>query len=106
LSSDLQAKLDDVWQACLDLPISEAAFDSLDPHERRQAHDTGVRIQDRILITLSQLVTGMASDGIELVSVDGVPQVLSPAPSDGSTAAADSSPPENATDATATAEQG
>jgi hypothetical protein len=48
----------------------------------------------------------MASDGIELVSADGVPQVLSPDPSDGSTAAADSSPLANATDATATAEQG
>lgn len=89
--------------------MAEAAFDSLDPHERRAAHDTGVRIQDRILIALSQLVTGMATDGIELVSGDGVPLVLSPAPSDSNTAAADSAPPANATDttdATPTAEQG
>lgn len=79
LSSDLQAGLDDVWQACLALPTDEHTFDSLDPAARRAAHDLGVRIQDRLLSTLSQLVIGMATDGVELVSDTGVPLVLNPA---------------------------
>jgi len=78
LSSDLHAGLDDVWQACLALPTDEHSFDSLDPAARRAAHDLGVRIQDRLLSTLSQLVIGMATDGVELVSDTGVPAVLDP----------------------------
>ncbi len=79
LSSDLQARLDDVWQACAALPTEEHAFDSLDPAARRSAHDLGVRIQDRLLSTLSQLVVGMTTDGVELVSDTGVPLALNPA---------------------------
>ena len=76
MSSDLQAGLDHVWQACLRLPIDDSAFDSLSPSERREAHDMGVRIQDRLLVSLSRLVDGMTADGVELVGQDGVPLVL------------------------------
>ena len=41
--------------------------------------DLGVRIQDRLLSTLSQLVVGMTTDGVELVSDTGVPLALNPA---------------------------
>ena len=56
LSSDLQAALEDVWQACLQLPTDSPSFEALSPDERRQAHDLGVQIQDRLLISLSRLV--------------------------------------------------
>ena len=76
MSSDLQAGLEDVWQACLRLPTEDAAFDSLSPSGRREAHDIGVRIQDRLLSSLSRLVDGMTEDGIELVGEDGLPLAL------------------------------
>ena len=82
MSPALKATLEDVWQACLRLPNENSSFDSLSPDERREAHDIGVRIQDRLLITLSRLVDGMASDGVELVADDGVPRALSSQPTD------------------------
>lgn len=72
LSSDLQAALEDVWQACLQLPTDSPSFEALSPDERRQAHDLGVQIQDRLLISLSRLVEGMTTDGVELVGEGGV----------------------------------
>lgn len=74
-TSALSAALDRVWEAVLQLPDDDEAFDSLDPDARRAAHDLGVRVQDRLLRCLSQLVEGMAADGAELVD-DGLPDAF------------------------------
>jgi len=65
-----------VWQAVLRLPDSEAAFDDLDPAQRRDAHDIGVRIADRLVHTLARLVAGMAEDGADLVDERGLPRTF------------------------------
>jgi hypothetical protein len=76
LTDTLQHALEEVWQACLQLPTDPTSFEALSPEQRRQAHDLGVRVQDRLLLSLSQLVEGMATDGVELVGDDGVPLAL------------------------------
>lgn len=75
----LRAALDEVWEACLRLPTDEESYDELDPMERRAAHDLGVRVQDRLMNSLSRLVEGMARDGAELVDEAGLPEAFSPA---------------------------
>ncbi len=77
MSSDLERSLQRVWKACLEVPQDADSFDGLDPHARRAAHDLGVRIQDRLMASLSQLTIGMTRDGIELVGDDGVPLAFS-----------------------------
>lgn len=77
MSSELERSLQRVWEACLEVPQDAGSFDSLDPHARRAAHDLGVRIQDRLMASLSQLTIGMTRDGIELVGEDGVPLAFS-----------------------------
>ena len=73
LESELQRALGEVWLAVLELPQDGASFEAIDPQQRRDAHDLGVRIQDRLLGCLTQLVEGMATDGVELVDGQGVP---------------------------------
>ena len=65
--------LDAVWAATRRLPDDEASFHSLSPHDRRAAHDLGVRAQDRLVRTLARLVEDMARDGADLVDDRGVP---------------------------------
>ena len=77
MSSELERSLQRVWAACLEVPQDADSFDNLDPHARRAAHDLGVRIQDRLMASLSQLTVGMTRDGIELVGDDGVPLAFS-----------------------------
>ena len=72
-SPALLASMQGTWEAALDLPDDDAAFDSLSPEQRRDAHDLGVRVQDRLVRALARLVEGMASDGVELVDEAGLP---------------------------------
>jgi hypothetical protein len=82
----LRAALEAVESATRLLPESEAAF-ALSPAERRRLHDLGVRIQDRLLDALSQLVADMARDGADLLDGVGLPRSYSgpPGPEDGAT---------------------
>ena len=80
LTDTLQLALEEVWQACLQLPSDPSSFEALSPEQRRKAHDLGVRVQDRLLLSLSLLVEGMATDGVELVGDDGVPVALAQGP--------------------------
>ncbi len=56
------------------LPDDDDAFDSLDPEQRRQLHDLGCAIQDRLVRALARLVAGMAEDGADLVDERGNPR--------------------------------
>ena len=80
MSSDLERSLQGVWEACKQLPEDAACFNELDPQERRAAHDLGVRIQDRLMATLAELVVGMTQDGVELVGSNGVLEAFTSAP--------------------------
>lgn len=73
MAPSVQEALDSVWAAASALPDDDPSFDSLSPDERRDAHDMGVRCQDRLVRALARLVQGMASDGVELVDARGVP---------------------------------
>ena len=72
-TSALVDALERVWAAATALPDDEASFTSLSPEQRRAAHDSGARCQDRLVRVLARLVEGMATDGVELVDDRGVP---------------------------------
>lgn len=76
MSAPVVEGLERVWEAVSALP-DDPSLGRLDPATRRAAHDLGVRIQDRLLHTLSTLVAGMAADGADLVDGRGVPRALS-----------------------------
>ena len=84
MSSPVVEGLERVWDAVRALP-DDSSLERLDPATRRAAHDLGVRIQDRLLHTLSTLVAGMAADGADLVDDRGVPRALSGASADAAT---------------------
>ena len=79
LTDALQA----AWTAAAALPDDDRAFDSLTPEERRQAHDLGVRVQDRLIRCLARLVEGMAADGADLLDERGLPPGYRDPASDG-----------------------
>ena len=68
------AAMQAAWEAVLRLPDDEDSFASLDPHERRRLHDMGIRVQDRLVRTLSKLVVDMGADGADLVDSEGLPE--------------------------------
>ena len=72
---DLPEALARVREAVIRLPDDDEAFDSLDPDQRRELHDLGCAIQDRLVRTLARLVAGMAEDGADLVDGSGNPKV-------------------------------
>jgi hypothetical protein len=72
---DLLKALDEVREAVDRLPDEGAAFDALDPDQRRDAHALGCRIQDRLVRALARLVAGMAADGADLIDEEGNPRV-------------------------------
>lgn len=76
--SRLEQVLQDSWETILQLPDDDAAFDRLSPSQRRQAHDLGVRCQDRLTRALARLVGGMAADGVELVDEKGLAAAMKP----------------------------
>ena len=72
----LTGALDELWQAAARLPDDDEAFDALDPKQRREAHDLGCRIQDRLVRALATLAAGMAADGADLVDGRGLPDLF------------------------------
>jgi hypothetical protein len=70
----LVAALGGLHQQVADLAADPALFSELSPQQRRDAHALGCRLQDRLLVVLSQLVAEMASDGADLVDEGGLPR--------------------------------
>lgn len=89
----LPAALAGCWEAVQRLPDDDASFDALDPKQRRELHDLGCAIQDRLVGTLARLVAGMALDGAELVDSSGNP-AWRPADDPAAAAPARPSPPQ------------
>ena len=71
---ELLQALGAVWDQCVQLPDDDEAFSKLTPDQRRNAHDLGLRCQDRLVRALSRLVVDMSTDGADLVDSAGLPQ--------------------------------
>lgn len=94
-SGPRRSSLQTLLQSILDLLDSASDHGAdLDPRTRRAVHDLAVRVQDRVMVLLADLVHDMANDGLELVDQRGVPTVMgvnAPAETSGEAACADHS---------------
>jgi len=70
----LSEALDAAATAFVQIEVHGDQLDSLTPEERRDAHDKAVRLSDRLMSLMAELVSGMAADGADLVDDRGVPR--------------------------------
>lgn len=70
----LLVALRDLQQQVAELPEDDVLFSDLDPQQRRDAHQLGCRLQDRVMALLARLVAEMAADGADLVDEGGLPR--------------------------------